>query len=180
MNILSPTSITSNKICQWPVAQQLVGLAMLYRLFSLCVTRGIYVQATLQKKIVAREHEGKIAIALKALQIEVDQFAFYEGLAKVELKYVSPQLRTEAKFHTLALLLEQLPQVVERREQLRVCEAAKAIDLGLEDQKIAEAEAIYKQDKEFLIMALKRLVPVWSTYISYKKVAELKKAASAA
>lgn|GEM_PF-5586811 len=198
MDILSPTSVTSNKICQWPIAQQVIALAMLHKIYSLFKSAIAYVQAKNQKIRVTEQHAGGIQSALDALNIEktlltehVDRLGIIqrrEHLKPRDNFDVPTQAEQEAS--DAQNLAQQTPYqtLIEiRSKSVADCQkiyfekiAALQADLKQEDVKIEAARVKFQADKDYLKVAAKRMIPLWGTLVSYQALKDLKKASPAA
>ena len=171
--ILNPQSVTSNKICLVPVVQQVIGVAMLYKLIALLFHNMAYKGALNAQQAVAKEHDDRIAPLMKNLAKHMADVTEYEGqLALFQVEQHKEPVRNLIKRSQTAAQEEQ--------NKIDLAQTAKNQALAPHNQIVAARKGVCDVDKEYLAFAVSRIAPVYGTYVSWKQLDSLPKAAPAA
>lgn len=192
MSLLSPTDVTSNKICQWPVAQQVIAIAMLHKIYSLFKTAVDYFIADNHKIFVQMRHCKGIVSAMDALEAEkaqlqryIDQLKMIQNRTHLKAPIAVPTQADRDQNLALQkpiqdLIAIQSKRVADCQKIFREKMAARQADLTIPEQEVEAARIRFQADKDYLKVALKRMVPIWGTLVSRQALEDLQKAAPAA
>lgn len=172
MGLLNPTSVTSNRICLLPVAQQVIGALMLHKLISLLFHNFAYKSVVSEKHREEARFDAEIAGLREVYNTHVAEKTRLEGMKVLAT--------TDATKKPLQTLIDIRQNAIDTQQGLiDQAQARKDQHMVPFERKVAHVKSQCDEDKTYLVFAAKRMAPIYASYVSWKQL-NLQKAAAAA